>query len=242
MRPTRGLRRRAGVPVARDASSYLALLRVELASFHPAAGCPAAGLVSVALVLASRRAGVTRYPAPESPDVPHAAGCPATRDRPIASLTPDLTAPAPAGRAPGSSPSTAAAIARPRTRCAAASRWTPSDGIGRDERARIEERRARSARRPPGRRAPGGATSRGRPRSPTARRIVRGPSGTGATSRTAGGHAAGTGAALAGQVDEESRPRRRSPGARGGRGLEIVRAEHDHEDGHRGMRARHGRR
>ena len=43
MRPTRGLRRRAGVPVARDASSYLALLRVELASFHPAAGCPPAG-------------------------------------------------------------------------------------------------------------------------------------------------------------------------------------------------------
>jgi hypothetical protein len=43
MRPTRGLRRRAGVPVARNASSYLALLRVELASFHPAAGFPPAG-------------------------------------------------------------------------------------------------------------------------------------------------------------------------------------------------------
>jgi len=41
----------------------------------------------VALVLASRRTGVTRYPAPESPDVPHAAGRPTARDRPVASLT-----------------------------------------------------------------------------------------------------------------------------------------------------------
>ena len=43
VRPTRELRRRAGVPASRDALSYLALLRVELARFTPAPGCPAAG-------------------------------------------------------------------------------------------------------------------------------------------------------------------------------------------------------
>ncbi len=81
---------------------------------------PGRGLVSVALVLASRRTGVTRYPAPWSPDVPHAAGCPATRDRPAASLTPRFYPAAPRSSA------TAVAIARPRTPCAAPSRWTPS--------------------------------------------------------------------------------------------------------------------
>jgi len=44
----------------------------------------------VALVLASRRTGVTRYPAPGSPDVPHAGGCPPTRDRPAASLADEV--------------------------------------------------------------------------------------------------------------------------------------------------------
>jgi hypothetical protein len=70
--------------------------RVLLLGLAPGRAClvspcrrlPGGRLVSVALVLASRRAGVTRYPAPESPDVPHAAGYPATRDRPAVSLTP----------------------------------------------------------------------------------------------------------------------------------------------------------
>jgi hypothetical protein len=112
--------------------------RVLLLGLAPGRAClvspcrrlPAGRLVSVALVLASRRAGVTRYPAPESPDVPHAPGCPVTRDRPIASLTPgsyraDAIGPE---RGPGSSSSTASAMAAPSTPCAAASRWTPSTG------------------------------------------------------------------------------------------------------------------
>ncbi len=88
VQPTRELRRRADVPASRDTLSYLALLRVELAAFHPARRSPARRLVSVALVLASRRTGVTRYPAPGSPDVPHAPGRPVARDRPVASLAP----------------------------------------------------------------------------------------------------------------------------------------------------------
>src|SRR4029453_16100194 len=36
-----------------------------------------AGIVTVALVLPSRRTGVTRYPALRCSDFPHAAGCPA---------------------------------------------------------------------------------------------------------------------------------------------------------------------
>ena len=52
--------------------SYLALLRVELARFtRPTARLPErCRLVSVALVLASRRTGVTRYPASRSSDFP----------------------------------------------------------------------------------------------------------------------------------------------------------------------------
>jgi hypothetical protein len=48
------------------------------------------GIVTVALVLASRRAGVTRHPALGSSDFPHAGpGRPGpTRDHPTASLTP----------------------------------------------------------------------------------------------------------------------------------------------------------
>jgi hypothetical protein len=112
--------------------------RVLLLGLAPGRAClvspcrrlPAGRLVSVALVLASRRAGVTRYPAPESPDVPHATGCPVTRDRPIASLTPGSYRAGASGPDPGagSSPATAAAIAAPSTPWAAASRWTPSDG------------------------------------------------------------------------------------------------------------------
>ena len=50
--------------------SYLALLRVEFARFTRARPLPACPLVSVALVLASRRTGVTRYPASGSSDFP----------------------------------------------------------------------------------------------------------------------------------------------------------------------------
>src|SRR6185436_20123276 len=60
---------RASPPANRGSPSYLALLRVELAAFH--SGGRAAGIVTVALVLASRRTGVTRYPALWSSDFPH---------------------------------------------------------------------------------------------------------------------------------------------------------------------------
>jgi hypothetical protein len=76
-RPTRGLgsatssARTPGCPRARTASSYLALLRAEFAAFHiPVRAEPGPGYVSVALVLASRRTGVTRYPALRSSDFP----------------------------------------------------------------------------------------------------------------------------------------------------------------------------
>ena len=59
--------RRTGV-----APSYLALLRVEFAAFHSGPGS-GRGIVTVALVLASRRTGVTRHPALGSSDFPHAA-------------------------------------------------------------------------------------------------------------------------------------------------------------------------
>src|SRR5688500_8934406 len=51
--------------------SYLALLQVEFARFTPGpTGRPACRFVTVALVLASRRTGVTRYPASRSSDFP----------------------------------------------------------------------------------------------------------------------------------------------------------------------------
>ena len=59
-------------PANREPPSYLALLRVELAAFH--SGERVAGIVTVALVLASRRVGVTHYPALGSSDFPHAVG------------------------------------------------------------------------------------------------------------------------------------------------------------------------
>lgn len=52
--------------------AYLVLLRVEIARFTPAL-LRNAGLVSVALILASRRRGVTSYAALRSPDLPPAA-------------------------------------------------------------------------------------------------------------------------------------------------------------------------
>ena len=48
--------------------AYLVLLHVEIARFTPATS--AAGLVSVALILASRRRGITSYVALCSPDLP----------------------------------------------------------------------------------------------------------------------------------------------------------------------------
>src|SRR5206468_3695921 len=54
-----------GTARATPSPPYIALLREELASFHPLAR-----IVTVALVLASRRTGVTRFPALWSPDFP----------------------------------------------------------------------------------------------------------------------------------------------------------------------------
>jgi hypothetical protein len=46
---------------------------VEFAAFHSVLRlAPADGIVTVALVLVSRRTGVTRHPALRSSDVPHA--------------------------------------------------------------------------------------------------------------------------------------------------------------------------
>ena len=67
--------RQAGCP-----PSYLALLQVELAAFHSVAEPkPGAGIVTVALVLASRRMGVTHYLALGSSDFPHAVELPRRR-------------------------------------------------------------------------------------------------------------------------------------------------------------------
>jgi len=71
---------RASPPANRVAPSYLALLRVELAAFHSVSGPKSeGGIVTVALVLASRRTGVARYPALWSSDFPHADGLPRRR-------------------------------------------------------------------------------------------------------------------------------------------------------------------
>ena len=81
LRPTRGLGSaplpRTGRP-AQVAPSYLALLRVEFARFTPPPDqWPGVGIVTVALVLVSRRTGVTRHPALWSSDFPHdEPGCP----------------------------------------------------------------------------------------------------------------------------------------------------------------------
>ena len=95
---------------------------------------PGRGLVSVALVLASRRTGVTRYPAPWSPDVPHAPGCPVTRNRPVASLAPRFypvgTRP-PVGAAGSVNGRSAAPARRPRSRRPRAGVIRPSRGAAR---------------------------------------------------------------------------------------------------------------
>src|SRR6185295_11885162 len=92
LRPTRGL---GSAPLTRDRSQGSALLfglaPGGVCPFHSVRRlAPPTGIVTVALVLASRRTGVTRHPALRSSDFPHAArrvAPPATRDHPIASLT-----------------------------------------------------------------------------------------------------------------------------------------------------------
>ena len=90
-RPTRG-RSDALLPRPAEASpgmpSYLALLRVELARFtRPRRLSPPCRFVTVALVLASRRTGVTRYPASRSSDFPRAVnGLPRRGTRPSGRL------------------------------------------------------------------------------------------------------------------------------------------------------------
>src|SRR4051812_43070390 len=83
---------RTSPPANRVAPSYLALLRVEFAAFHSGRRlAPPTGIVTVALVLASRRTGVTRYPALRSSDFPrafHGVAPDVARDHPTASLTP----------------------------------------------------------------------------------------------------------------------------------------------------------
>ena len=56
--------------------AYSGLLRVEIARFTRRVPCDPRRLVSVALILASRRTGVTCYAALCSPDVPPAPGFP----------------------------------------------------------------------------------------------------------------------------------------------------------------------
>src|SRR4029450_13885082 len=70
---------------ATDAPSYSALHRVELARFTRARRT-GQRLVSVALVLASRRTGVTRYPASWSSDFPRAHRVTPTDTRPSGRL------------------------------------------------------------------------------------------------------------------------------------------------------------
>ena len=100
MRPTRGLGSAPLPPANRGCTLLLGLApgrvcRVSLRSHRPEAG--PVGIVTVALVLASRRTGVTRYPALRSSDFPRAATRPkssATRGHPAASLAaPILPAP-----------------------------------------------------------------------------------------------------------------------------------------------------
>ena len=113
MRPTRGL---GSAPLPRRRSPAGGLRPPiwpcsgwSLPRFTPPTGRRRpAGIVTVALVLASRRTGVTRHPALRSSDFPHAAtGRPApTRDHPTASLTRRVYAP------PGPSPRAPPSLAR----------------------------------------------------------------------------------------------------------------------------------
>jgi len=75
LRPTRGLGS-APLTVAEATGSALlfGLAPGGVCPFHSVRRlAPPAGIVTVALVLASRRAGVTRHPALRSSDFPHAA-------------------------------------------------------------------------------------------------------------------------------------------------------------------------
>lgn len=65
--------------------SYLALLRVEIAAFHLRSFIPL--LVSVALILALRRTGITRYTAIWSPDFPPSAAKAAKSNCPISAMS-----------------------------------------------------------------------------------------------------------------------------------------------------------
>jgi hypothetical protein len=86
MRPTRGSTAARRCPGEPGHALLLGLAPGRACRVSPRHRSPGDGLVSVALVLASRRTGVTRYPAPGSPDVPHAGSSPPARDRPAASL------------------------------------------------------------------------------------------------------------------------------------------------------------
>ena len=95
MRPTRGLGSaplpRSGHPVASCALLFgLAPGGVCRVSLRRPTRRPGVGIVTVALVLVSRRTGVTRHPALRSSDFPHGrrrVTPPASRDHPTASLT-----------------------------------------------------------------------------------------------------------------------------------------------------------
>ena len=90
----------APVPTTRaEASPYLTLLQAEFAAFHPASEPKlSGGLVSVALVRASRRTGVTRCLTPWSPDFPRTH--PKVRSRPSDHLAEgESSAPRPPRRA-----------------------------------------------------------------------------------------------------------------------------------------------
>src|SRR4029453_13334952 len=77
LRPTRGLGSAPRSPMAEATGCALlfGLAPGGVCPFHSDRRlAPPAGIVTVALVLASRRAGVTRHPALRSSDFPHTAG------------------------------------------------------------------------------------------------------------------------------------------------------------------------
>src|SRR5258706_13198968 len=86
LRPTRGL---GSAPLPRRVAPHGLRPPIwpcsgwSLPRFTPSSACAEAGIVTVALVLVSRRTGVTRHPALRSSDVPHAVtGLPPTGARP----------------------------------------------------------------------------------------------------------------------------------------------------------------
>ena len=148
MRPTRGLGSAPLPPANRGCTLLLGLApgRVCRVSLRPLRQAGAVGIVTVALVLASRRTGVTRYPALRSSDFPRAATRPrsdATRGHPAASLAPrSLRAPrrtAEAARPPSRRASPISRTAGPRP--------TPGRRPGRGRSPRCTGRRRRGSRR-----------------------------------------------------------------------------------------------